>query len=457
MKRHCQAYRLFLCALLAAAAWGTGAALAPVSLAAETRPAAKPTADKPDLTLLSGEVWRDETFGVGFNLPLTATLRREVADDAVVHVIGDGGYIISLYIKKSKSQVNIDQVVQAATGQLAVAEPMAVLIAESEARPAGRPGALLYFDIPADAKRKASAHVLGEGFMQLDPTTVVMLRLDVKSERYKQAKPIFEAVFKSLSVEDPAKINERRAALIATGQEWHKALTIKDVKAALVPEQWFRIVAENRDIGYMQITQKADKQLNLEGVTVEVRARIEVGDQAYDSLSNFFVSDDRTREIWSIRTTVRPLAPAAHRPGAKGNETSWAETGLRSGKQVTVSREGPAGVNKSEWDAPTKGYLSQVELQMLGSLLPRNKEGEYGFYGYVPSASKISFRRERVEVAKDGTVTIHSWPTPEQPAQVSRSDANGRLLERTLDEGRKVIPTNKAELAAKWGVRWDGR
>ncbi len=411
--------------------------------------------------VLAREVWRDPVYGLTLRPPLSSKLERETADDAVLRITGDSGYQIFLFIKKSTEEVSLQQVLESAVAQLASLERMR-LTEQKNVRPRNRPGTVIYFKVD---NRKAKPWVLGEAFMQIDPRTVAMLQLKVDEEDFEKVKPIFEAVFRSVDLEDRAKLEEQRKAMLKQGGEWRKRIDFKKQTSALIDEQWLRIVREGQDVGYMKMTQGTDKTMKTPGLRVTLQARVQAGDRATDSQSEFFLSEDGNDEVWSIKVTSRPLRPAppppprAVRPGEPKplalppDTVSWAETGVRSGTAMTVTRQGPEGIEENKWKTPDKEYVSQVELYLLGGLLPRKEKVELGYYAYFPAEGKITFRTERIVPLTDGSLEVHSRPAPDQPEQVSRYDAAGRLLERVLEDDMRLIPAGKAELAAIWGLK----
>jgi hypothetical protein len=466
--------------------------------------------------LLSNERWREHSRGLSLQPPLGSRLLELTADEAILRITGEGGYSIKVYIKcrKEKSgkemafdldqrknispdkardsarplgdvalpetDLKLDDVTEMAVKQIANVQPGAVLI---DRKPIEQklPTAVLYFRIP---NSKRGTWVLGQSLCILDDQTVAMLQLEVAPEHYEQVKPLFEAVAKSLEVEDLAKLDVKRNAMLEKSEKWLNAMNNKAVREKLVPEQWLRIVDGGKDVGHMRITQKAERQMDMPGMQVDVQAHIEVGDQSLDSLANFFASDDGQNEIWSVRTTSRSTKPAPKGKAMPEALSTFAETGVRSKNQITVTRQSPAGTTEFHWDRPFKQpkaaaapgaspvpgapvaapspnakpapaplvplpYLSQVDLQLLDITLPRKAPLELGYYAYNPTVGKISFRTERVVPQPDGSCLVYSRVSPEQPEQVTQFSASGKFMKRTLPGGQTMFPTTKSELAAR--------
>ncbi|MEE9211267.1 MAG: hypothetical protein V3U29_01300 [Phycisphaeraceae bacterium] len=421
------------------------------------------TDEAPDDSVLREQRWREQAYGVSLRPPVDARLSTAGKGDGLLRIDGFGRYVIKFDLKHSDNPLDMDGLVRRAMMQITFVSPNAILLAEAEARPAGRPGAILYFKIPDDDR---GPWVLGQAFMKLDPTTFAILRLETESRFYEAVRPVFEAVFNSFAVDSPADLDRQRDQLIRRGQAWRDAIGPARLHAALVDDQWFRILENDKDIGYVHIRQQAATEVDLPGVRVDVQARILADNRAYDSLSNFFCSDDDTTEIWSIKTTVRPLTPEARlTPATPDGSQSWAETGLRANQIVrigdrnevvnviTVSRESPSSVTEDKWDRPPHAYISLGWVYAMGPLLPHNEPTEMAVYAYSPNTGKVVLRTERIEPASDGSYKVYSRPSPEIGEQITEYDAEGRFIRRTYPNGRIMERTTPAEIEARWRNR----
>jgi hypothetical protein len=476
---------------------GLPAAVALVALLVAGVTARAADENKVNAKLLSLKSWRENSYGLTLHPPLGYHVLEQNMDDALVRLLGPRGDVMNLYIKKSSEPIGLKEIETSAVAQVASFNPTAVLLVPPEDKAGGSgageggagevghprkiggaPGILLYYRIPS----KKGFWVLGQGFMQISPTAVALLQLDVDETKFNDVRPVFEAVLDTLAVESQEKIEKERTALMVNAAAWKKTITAARLKAALVPEQWLRITGPantsgagkpgERDVGFMRISQHADKQLGAAGFRVTVQGRVLVDTQAYDTQADFFTNDGLDSEVWSIKTTHRVLKKDekldAAATAAMADMNTNAETGVRSHGKITVKRVGAAGNKDFNWDQPGVApvpttaragagattpppfvYLSQVELQLLDSLLPHNAPLAVGFYAYSASTGKVSFRTERVEPRKDGSCLVYSRVSPEQPEQVTRFDAKGKLVDRTLPGGQTIVPTTEAELKAR--------
>ena len=401
-----------------------------------------------DTTLLGTKRWREHSHGVSLLPPLGSRLISQTADDAITRIVGDTGYSINLYIKKSSVDLAIQSLIPKAIHQLGSVYPSAIILQQNALHLRGRPGAVIYFKIP---DKKRGDWVMGQAFIQLDPRTFVMLKLEADHQRFQEVQEVYEAVVHSVEVQDPKELDQQRAQQISNGQAWLKQLTPARLRQTIRPEEWLRIVENNQDIGYMCIKNKTDASMGLPGVRIDIQTRIFLGPNIYDSTSNFFASDDGTQEFWSIRTTARPTQPAlAKKNNVPPNINSWAETGVRSNNKITVSLERPSGVEKHEWQQPPQGYLSQIKVHLLERLVGNQEHEAMGFYAYHPNSQKIVYRTASVQTTPEGTIAIHARPSPEQDEYITYYSPDGKFIKRLLPGGRSILPATKKELAVKW-------
>lgn len=552
--------------------------------------------------ILATKRWREGSYGISIRPPLGSVLKRRTGDDAVLRIEKDRTYVMTLYLKQTRSEMKITNIYETAREQMAFLNPTAAVIQQRLVKPSGRPGWIQYFgvnyevknnkpeaqidraarlrvakdqyetavtlknrgrDIPAyrlfrklmtnspdraialHASRWAkslesdfafmarfrkdeairqrtrvqekddSPWVLGQGFMQIDPHNFVMVKLEVTKENFESIKPVFEGVIRSLRVDNPQEIDDHRKELIKAGDAVKGLLTFARLKEVIrmwddrggkvdVPhaELWQRIVQDEDDVGWMRtvFSVRKDRRLireimrdpitkalvrddkgqvvyrvlevedGVEGIGVDVQARILMGTRAIDTETSMFLSGDRTFETWATRTTVRdrelPVqnnnpanpniirggpAPAAAKPK---KETTWLESGMRNNDQITIIREGPTAGNVKRflYVKPKDGYLSQPALYLISPLLPRDGDNEYAFYSYYPNTGTISFRTVRCVGKGDNSFTIYSRPAPDQAEQISEYNQAGLLTNRSLSEGRDVVPTTRQELARIWKV-----
>lgn len=420
-----------------------GKATAPTAASAPAATTAAPAGQGGDP--LSSQRWISEGHGLSLRPPLGARVLEQTADDAVARIVGKPPYTITIYLRRSEKEVDLPRVQTLAIEQMAVAQPSAIIQEQRDVMIAGRPGIAIYFRIPMENK---PAVAIAQSFVLMDPLTVMMVQLDTAYSDLPAVKGLYEAVLQSIELRDPAVVAKERGEAVKRFTTWMAKMDARQWKAALVSQQWLRLVEGKTDIGYMLIEQKPDTAMEQPGFRIDVKARVQVGPDYYDSLSTFFASEDMTVEMWSVRTTVRPqgrqLTPEEE------FKRSWAESGLRSNGSITITRESPEGKKEFKWDEPAV-YVPQVAIYLMGPMLPR-EGAELGFYAYSPNSGKVGYRTEQVKQTKDG-FEVHSRPAPDLPIQVSAFDPQGKLQRRTLTENRSLIPASPQEVQARWKLR----
>jgi len=406
--------------------------------------------------LLAPQRWREHSFGLSLRPPLGAQLTQRTADDAILQITTPDQASIRVYIKNTTVDLQVPDIVTKAIHQLGGVHPSATILEQSQLQIAQHPAAVIYFHVPGP---KRTSWVIGQAFLQINLRAFVMLKLEVDRNQFDLAQPVFDAVIHTLELQDPDQLNRLRTQQIAQAQAWLETIDTNQLHQAIHGELWLRIIEGGdeggdqggKDIGYKRVSTRITSEMDLPGLRVDIQTRVYHGSYVYDSLSNFFVSDDNTHEIWSIRTTARPANP--HAPvnqSAPSQKSSLAQTGLRSNDTITLTNETPTGIHQHTWQRPEVGYISQAQLHLLGQLLSPPVTSELGFYAYHPDTQKITFQTQRVIAAPDGSYAIHSRPTPQLGEQVSYYDAQGHLLKHQLPDGRVLLPTTRPALAVRW-------
>lgn len=403
-----------------------------------------------DAPRLDEERWHENAYGLSLRPPADAQRVTQPASGAIVEFVDAPGYSIGLFIRQSESEVNLNTLKQQLALEVSYGSREANVIDDHEFKVAGRPGTASYFRV----KRGDREWVLGYALFRIDPYTIVQLRLDSSTEGYEANRALFEAVIDSIQFASPAELDRIRAAWIRAGQRWRQGLDRDMLKQAMVAEQWFRVLDGTVDVGYMRFRHSLATELGVPGIRVQVDSRIVIGPASFDTVSFFWEADNGQAELWSIRQAKRTL----HRGPATGNAPApppqiSEETGVRANGRINVKRALPGNVEELEWAVPPEGYLSQVELHLVPSLLPRNEQQDFGFYAYASTEAELGLRTMQVYPAENGQYVIRERPTVNGPEQVSTYDANGRLIRRQFADGRVIIPATPEEMRAIWDIR----
>ncbi len=402
-----------------------------------------------------GPRWREHSHGVSFLIPGGAQTIDRPADDAMVRLVVPGTGAIDVFIKRSAVDMQLNAIVSEAIHQLGAVRPSATILDQPRLSAGKRSVAAVFFRIP-DAKN--GPWVMGQAFLPLDARSFVMFRLEANPQQYATAREIFEALIRSVEVEDPGVVNRRRTEALARGEGWRERITFEQMIAVLTPQRWYRIIDDRDDVGYMRIAERKTEQIGLEGIEIETQVRVFAAGTVYDATSTFFASEDGTQEVWSIRTTARPHPTAVGQPAAPPNQSgrgqgavSWAETGVRSNDRITVNRETPSGVRDVHWRTPPTAYLNLVQSMLIDRLLPRDSPLPLGFYAYHPDAKKVTYQTAWVTPQPVG-YAVNLRPDPQRKAHVSRYTPAGAQIDRVIPGGRVFVPTTRERLALTWNL-----
>lgn len=424
-------------------------------------------ADKP-----AGDLWYDHAHGLIMTLPVQAHRVEDPIDEALIRIKGPsqhGGYNIYAVVKQNPKHKTIEQLTDQAMAEVSITAADPSLQEKRYVQLGGRDAAVIYYRhgnrnvqvierVFKGAKKKpwimGQALILlpsqqAPGVERLPSERLLVVHMDVDVQYEEQGKAAFESMLASLQIDDPKALAMRRMEQINEAGKWLKPLNFDDWRKACIADQLFMIKKGNRDIGYMRVRQSQSTELKHNGLRTIIEARYVDNDRAVDTLFNAFWSENDQNEFWSKVITERPDAPMDGRTRSAGAGTTWRETGVRSGEEITVVREGPAGKKTHQWDRPPNGYLSQVQVQLLGQMLKSAPKKELGFYAYLSSSNSITFRTDRIEAAADG-YRVLSRPNPEKTQYVTMYDRKGQLKSQQLPDGTTTLPTTKAQLAARW-------
>ena len=403
--------------------------------------------------------WEEYSHGLSVDVPPSMRRVDVPTDDALVRFVEGQQIAIDVYIKRSPKPISISDLPQEATLQLGTVHPSANIVDQQTTRVADRPAATIYFLIPGSNQ---DWWVMGQGFVRIDDHMFVMLKLTAAQTHWPAAREVFDQVIRSIRFADPAQLAAQRRQAIEAGQAWRAQWKDPLMGVDQMQDQWRRIVENDRDVGYLRLSPRPDEVMGFKGVRVDVQSRVVNGTMAQDTLINTFVSFDGSYEVWSIRNTVRPADPEEsvtsppnrRLAGPADGSYSWAETGVRSSDRITVSREGPAGIQEYRWKRPPVGYLSQAEGLLMETMLAKHVPAPaIGFYTYHPGKKKIVFRRHEVTVQPDGGVEVATRPSPDMAQEVSYFDPHGDHQRTDFPGGRQLIAATQAEIASRWNLR----
>ena len=274
------------------------------------------------------------------------------------------------------------------------------------------------------------------------------------------------------------------------------------LESKLIPQQWFRLMRNGKDIGYVYtIEETADgipgdanavrrrkpgrRTGGPEGILVGTRTRTMAGEDArIDVESWMFCANDRRVEEWSTLQVVQNLKDASKFDHATTVGSSSRRTGRRldraaveHGKHwdkddpnqppvretddyvlnVTHSSKRqntePLTQSVSDW------YLPQALSHLLPRLLPLDQPRKYMFAVYVPDVRKVMHRYVDVGEEKKVTFagrTVRAVPISDRiglEGSVTThymSPGGGYLGSENPDTGIVVLPSDEKALMEMW-------
>ncbi|MBI1371202.1 MAG: hypothetical protein GC159_00340 [Phycisphaera sp.] len=409
--------------------------------------------DEPLVRPLTDDRWEDHAYGMSFRLPAMARTSR--AEGSLVEIIDEQKlYTLTVKNKRPPKLLTLDAAILSGIDEMAHQQNTNQLVeAAHKVALSDRQAGVLKFHSP---QALGGPVFVAFGIVPIDMASFVVLEIRCDYDNREKVEPIFDAVLASVEFGDLKELQEVRRKQLDMTRSWRQAMADgginATIEAALIPEQWYRIIEKNKDVGYVNIVQKHGERELRKGTIVTVRSRVAVKGKYVDSLDQYFLSDDDEMEAWSQRATERPeIAVLAPRGKAAPQNPTIVKTGIRTGPHLTITIDDPTGKHATEYVRPDVGYLSQVESWLLPQILPINRPGTYGFYYYNPEERKITFRTDKVIPALTG-YTVITRLTPNAPEIHANFDRQRQLIEKRAGATR-VISATREQIEGLWRGR----
>lgn len=320
----------------------------------------------------------------------------------------------------------------------------------------------VYLDVPTRPDVPATGYTL----FQTGPGQFVIFQIDCATAAFPALQSLYETMVATVQFRDPTELQADRAAAILGGQALLRGFNSSDLAATLDEKPvYYRLYKPSKsgatgdaeELGYQRIQARAGKAGELdpsklegrwtaadrrEGYIVRIDARTLALGSVVDSVSIFFLSIDRTSELWSITMQVRK----------DGQTEQWTETGIRRDKQLTVktARSGSEPTS-ADWSPLPDGYISRVEAYLLPRLAVRARTpGIFGFYSYESGLGKMTLRRDTFDQSESGGWTCITQQSENSPPIKSTLDDQGRPTKREMADGGLMEPVEVERLRRIW-------
>ncbi len=407
------------------------------------------TAQAPTHIPLDSQRWSERKYGISILPPIGTKIFLDSMSDNLVRIRDiDKRYQITVAVKRSTRALSLEEVVASAKQQVKYTHPHGQLLIDEPWKIADRSARIMYYRLQAAGQHDL---LLGQAIVAIAPTTYAVVELNGSGAHAELLRPTFEAVLGSMEIADQQKLSQMRAAAIARSVQWRSTLNPRDEVASVQPEQFFRIMRDKQDIGWMRIKQRYGTYNNRQGLQVTIHTHLEIGTDRFDTVADYFRPEkNREQEIWSVRSSRRPVV--AQRANERVETVLETGSGTLSTVQVVIDYQAGRPDQELKFPRPQNGYLAQADAWILHRVLPHDTPAEYGFYWYNSNLQKITYRTDRVTPTLDGYV-VHSRTAPDLAELVSRYDARGELLERDLGQGQKMVRSDLNTLKTIWNIR----
>lgn len=469
--------------LLAVTSWAVPVAAQPKAASGTSKQSpASPAGSQTTVVEFAETPFRIDSIGLSMLLPEGATtnLTREGSKVTARILAPDQTWIINVESRETTSQRPVPDVVDAIRDQVLASVGVRnsdgsvgstqgkVLDRTPDLSLKGGPAERIYILVPGPG---GPASVKGYTVFNPQPGRYLTFELLTPEPAFKQASPIYEAVVATATFEDPSKLSAARQAAVAAGVSIMSQLSTEEFRSVIDryaskdKPRWDRLYepsstgADDREIGYKRVTAWVGQRGELDstrerakwgsadrqpGYLLKLEARVLDGTGIYDTISMFYLSEDRTSEAWLVRSSRRD----------QGTVATWTETGAREGSSMTVRIDPPDG--QSQTIKPSiegEGYLSRLESVLLPDLLMVKKvPAEYGFYTYQSESGNIRLRRDVLEQPEDraGLWILTTRLNEDSQPHTTSLNERGELIHTMLPEGRVWEPTRLDRLVSLW-------
>jgi len=339
----------------------------------------------------------------------------------------------------------------------------------------GRDGHLLYVESEVDGGREVGGYLIAA----TGEKRFLVFRIGTQPQVFERVRAELLPMFRTVRVTSAAEIKAQREAQIARATEAIQSFTHERLQSLVGLSQWYRIYRPTRtgdrrdeiEIGYYNIEVREGKRGETNpgrnedsftagehdiGLLVVMDARylesIERG-IINDVQIRFWLKWDRSEEVWLARVTRR-----------QDNESRTnGEMGIRTPPELGYSKLAIVrnSIETRERQdlsyVVSEPYLSQAEVYLLGSLLPRDGTitGDMAFHYYEASLDPTQTLPVRVDTwgpASDGSGNwvLESHLLPDFPPIISIYDRQGNLIRREKNDGSITEPIEVDQLLEIW-------
>lgn len=390
---------------------------------------------------LADELWRDREYGIAMRLPVGVRTVSRTADEYQLRVADDDEtFLITVAVKRSRQALAIMDVVARAQTQILGIHRSSELVDQYALDIENTRLGVMIYRLPHSDKDDAFH---GQAIVQLDRNTFAFIEANSEWRHVEEVRPTFEAMIRTLELRGLEELEQQREREIQRTEQWRRELKIEELHEALIPQQTFRIVSEDEDIGWMRVEQEQVEQQGKPGIQVTVQSRVMTPQLNVDSRAVFFSSDDDTMELWEVRTTHRP------RQTGREQEQTYVETGIRAGSDITITYDEPLDSDRKELKQPAVGYVPLAETWVLPQVLPNDVPATYGFYSYNPNERVVTYRTEQVVPMLNG-YELNTRLRPSSPELQAEFDAERRMQRKQLSPKQHLVPATPEEIARRW-------
>ncbi len=492
----------FLQPVAATAQTQTGEAPAPTpeNLFPQGMPEHKPAAP---IDLTDPKRWSETAYGISLRPPEGWETELIPHDGTDFAWSASDSRRISFKVVYSKTPMQLDFAAQSALVEMGFSSASPHVRDLQQRYVGNRPAAVMLFDV--QEKDDPNPWFYGHAIVMLEQVAAVVIKVQSNGEQAERAAADFETVLASLHVPLAQELEQTRRMQMDLGVAWKAGLPPNAILNAVPQNQWYQLKRGGNHVGYRQITRGVDQTPDLTGqqtkgistlppgAVVTVRTRQLSRDMTLDQQLLVYELAATETEIWEFIQTLRPAGDLTQElpshVSAESNSPTWLEQGARAPRAqptrdshmqviprnvLTVTHEVPPDsksarnveaheqfvgrpqsaseqqglrgrAEEHSWETPPLGYLSQIDVLGLPSLMPAEPV-TMAFYAYDSGTASMGLRTIRVTPdptpdAMPGDFVVYDRPAPRSAEIRHRFTADRQLIETIWPNGLTAVPT----------------
>jgi hypothetical protein len=415
--------------------------------------------DVADTTALLGQEFKDESNGFRLQVPFGARIFQRSGLELMSFVHDSKQWAGNVQLLTLEKDMNVEELLRSRSGDLQKVFKAVQIIESRDTIVSGKPAGKLISTLEAQypvqvgrdgkpIKLQSIPLVRQELMVQTATNQYMVMTFFAPLEQKDQAIKIFDAMVGTFELLDRKAIEARRLSAVKVGQDWIAKIKAEDLVSRIVQTpQLFRILIENKDVGYLRIDEAADVTKDgFKGIMVAANSRTFPADGSMILGANeaFWGYHDQGGKLGELPNfsswvdkagTALPSDPGAPKPAPRVSSTD-----IKPGMIIHgVSELPPSGIVRWTQEIGTLQLSLHPEASSGNDIQMRQQ--------YDISVSMAFAANNQDVTNRDMDRPLHWVISPDLPAPLPKPLEYlwPRLVDLTKESQRAVVVFNPAQ------------